>query len=89
MCARWLRRASRTLWWWTAGSKLNGSLIHAGLVDEFLLYLATKLLGPGQGMAAFGPLQSLADAVALQFQSVDGVGANLRIVARVAGCDQF
>ncbi|WP_232229757.1 bifunctional diaminohydroxyphosphoribosylaminopyrimidine deaminase/5-amino-6-(5-phosphoribosylamino)uracil reductase RibD [Polaromonas glacialis] len=72
-----------------AGSKLNGSLIRAGLVDEFVLYLAPKLLGPGQGMAAFGPLQSLADAVALQFQSVDRVGADLRIVARVAGRDQF
>ena len=72
-----------------AGCKLNGSLIGAGLVDEFLLYLAPKLLGPGQGMAAFAPLQSLADAVALQFQSVDRVGADLRIVARVAGRDQF
>ena len=72
-----------------AGSKLNGSLIRAGLVDEFVLYLAPKLLGPGQGMAAFGPLLSLADAVALQFQSVDRVGADLRIVARVAGRDQF
>ena len=72
-----------------AGSKLNGSLIRAGLVDEFVLYLAPKLLGPGQCMAAFGPLLSLADAVALQFQSVDRVGADLRIVARVAGRDQF
>ena len=34
-----------------AGSKLNGSLIRAGLVDEFLLYLAPKLLGPGQARA--------------------------------------
>ena len=72
-----------------AGSKLNGSLIRAGLVDEFVLYLAPKLLGPGQDMAVFGPLQSLADAVALQFQAVDRVGADLRIVARVAGRDQF
>jgi diaminohydroxyphosphoribosylaminopyrimidine deaminase/5-amino-6-(5-phosphoribosylamino)uracil reductase len=30
-----------------AGSKLNGSLIRAGLVDEFVLYLAPKPLGPG------------------------------------------
>ena len=72
-----------------AGSKLNGSLIRAGLVDEFVLYLASKLLGPGQGMAAFGPLQSLSEAIELQFQSTDRVGADLRIVARVAGRDQF
>jgi diaminohydroxyphosphoribosylaminopyrimidine deaminase / 5-amino-6-(5-phosphoribosylamino)uracil reductase len=72
-----------------AGSKLNGSLIRAGLVDEFLLYLAPKLLGPGHGMASFGPLQALSDALELQFQSTDRVGADLRIVARVAGRDQF
>ena len=72
-----------------AGSKLNGSLIRAGLVDEFLVYLAPKLLGPGQGMASFGPLQALSDAVELQFQSTERVGADLRIVARVAGRDQF
>ena len=72
-----------------AGSKLNGSLIRAGLVDEFLIYLAPKLLGPGQGMAAFGPLQQLADAIDLQFVSTDRVGADLRVVARVTGRDQF
>ena len=72
-----------------AGSKLNGSLIRAGLVDEFLLYLAPKLLGPGQGLAAFGPLQALSEAVQLEFQSTERVGADLRIVARVAGHDQF
>ena len=72
-----------------AGSKLNGSLIRAGLVDEFLLYLAPKLLGPGQGLAAFGPLQALSEAVQLEFQSTERVGVDLRIVARVAGHDQF
>ena len=72
-----------------AGSKLNGSLIRAGLVDEFLVYLAPKLLGPGLGMAAFGPLQSLTDAIALEFRSMDKVGPDLRIVARVGGRDQF
>ncbi|MDB5930015.1 MAG: 5-amino-6-(5-phosphoribosylamino)uracil reductase, partial [Polaromonas sp.] len=72
-----------------AGSKLNGSLIRAGLVDEFVLYLAPKLLGAGQDMAAFGPLQTLSEAVELQFQSTDRVGADLRIVARVVGRDQF
>ena len=72
-----------------AGSKLNGSLIRAGLVDEFLIYLAPKLLGPGQGMAAFGPLQHLADAIDLQFVSTDRVGADLRVVARITGRDQF
>lgn len=72
-----------------AGSKLNGSLIREGLVDEILVYLAPKLLGPGQGMASIGPLQALSEAVPLQFQSADRVGVDLRIIARVTGRDQF
>jgi diaminohydroxyphosphoribosylaminopyrimidine deaminase / 5-amino-6-(5-phosphoribosylamino)uracil reductase len=72
-----------------AGSKLNGSLIRAGLVDEFLIYLAPKLLGPGLGMAAFGPLQQLSEGVELQFLSADRVGSDLRVVARGIGRDQF
>ena len=72
-----------------AGSKLNGSLIRAGLVDEFLVYLAPKLLGPGQGMASFGPLHALSDAIELQFQATEMVGVDLRVIARVAGRDKF
>ena len=45
-----------------AGEKLNGSLIQAGLVDEYLVYLAPKLLGQGRSMALFGPLIELEQA---------------------------
>ena len=72
-----------------AGHKLNGSFIREGLVDELLLYVAPKLVGTGQGMASFGPLQSLSDAVQLQFKSSEMLGNDLRILARIAGRDQF
>ncbi len=72
-----------------AGHKLNGSLIRAGLVDEFLVYLAPMLLGLGQGIANFGPLTTLADAVHLSYQSVDQLGDDLRLLARLSGRDQF
>lgn len=72
-----------------AGHKLNGSLIRAGLVDEFLIYLAPKLLGQGRGMTNLGPLAELAGAVDLEFVSTGRVGADLRIIARVAGRDKF
>ncbi len=72
-----------------AGFKLNGSLLREGLVDEFLVYLAPKLLGPGQGMVNIGPLASLADAVALAFHSVEPVGPDLRVLARIPGRDAF
>ncbi len=34
-----------------AGPRLNGALIQAGLVDEFVIYLAPKMIGQGQDMA--------------------------------------
>lgn len=72
-----------------AGHKLNGSLLREGLVDECLIYLAPQLLGQGNGIANFGPLQRLSDGVSLGFHSVDRVGSDLRIVARVTGRDTF
>jgi diaminohydroxyphosphoribosylaminopyrimidine deaminase/5-amino-6-(5-phosphoribosylamino)uracil reductase len=72
-----------------AGHRLNGALVRAGLVDELLLYLAPKLLGPGRGMADMGPLDALAQGLALDFHSVERVGPDLRIVARVQGRDRF
>lgn len=72
-----------------AGHKLNGSFIREGLVDECLLYLAPKLLGQGSGVAHFGPLASLAEGPTLGFHSVDRVGDDLRILARVNGRDAF
>ena len=72
-----------------AGHKLNGSLLREGLVDELLVYLAPKLLGPGLGMANIGPLSDLAQAQSLEFSSVERVGPDLRVLAQVAGRDVF
>ncbi|MDM0103940.1 bifunctional diaminohydroxyphosphoribosylaminopyrimidine deaminase/5-amino-6-(5-phosphoribosylamino)uracil reductase RibD [Variovorax sp. J22R24] len=76
-----------------AGHKLNGSLMREGLVDELLLYLAPKVIGDGLGIAsqphAGGTLTELSAALALEFQSCDPVGPDLRIVARVSGRDRF
>ena len=72
-----------------AGHKLNGSLVREGLVDEWLLYLAPKLLGQGADMAHFGPLTALSQAVPLTFQSSTMVGPDLRILARLSGRDRF
>ena len=72
-----------------AGHKLNGSLVREGLVDEFLVYLAPKLIGQGRAMAHFGPMADLAQAVPLEFKSTDMIGPDLRIVARIPGRDAF
>lgn len=68
-----------------AGHKLNGSLLREGLVDELLLYLAPKLLGPGMGLANIGPLTELAQGIALEFVEATPVGRDLRLRARLPG----
>jgi diaminohydroxyphosphoribosylaminopyrimidine deaminase/5-amino-6-(5-phosphoribosylamino)uracil reductase len=72
-----------------AGHQLNGSLLRAGLVDEVLVYLAPKLLGAGRGMAAFGPLDRLSEALELEFVDITPVGADLRLRARPPGRGAF
>ncbi|CAN5228966.1 bifunctional diaminohydroxyphosphoribosylaminopyrimidine deaminase/5-amino-6-(5-phosphoribosylamino)uracil reductase RibD [soil metagenome] len=76
-----------------AGHKLNGSLLREGLVDELLVYLAPKLIGSGLDIASQpfpgGPLTALTGALPLEFRSVELIGPDLRIVARVAGRDVF
>jgi len=67
-----------------AGSKLNGALFKAGLVDELVLYLAPQMLGDmARGMARLGELISLEQRIELEWNDVRQVGRDLRIVARV------
>ncbi len=65
-----------------AGSKLNGSMVGEGCVDELLVYLAPVLIGEGQGMFALPALASLADKRQLSFHEVKLVGDDLRLLAR-------
>ena len=72
-----------------AGSKLNGSFIREGLIDEMLVYLAPCVLGEGLSMAHFGPLTKLDQGLSLDFKSVEKIGPDVRILARVKGRDHF
>lgn len=72
-----------------AGQRLNSSLIGAGLADEFLIYLAPKLIGPGQGFFDNRPIADLKDALQLQFNSVELLGPDIRVLARPPGRDSF
>ncbi len=67
-----------------AGAQLNGAFVRERLVDEYLIYLAPKLLGPGLDMAALGPLTELSQAAELRFHRIERVGDDLRILARPA-----
>lgn len=72
-----------------AGATLNAAMLATGRVDELLVYLAPMLLGPGRDMATLPVLASLAQALPLRFESVQQVGADLRILARRVGADAF
>lgn len=72
-----------------AGHKLNGSLVREGLVDEFLVYMAPRLLGIGRELAAFGPLTRLEDTLGLRWTSVERIGEDLRLIARAPGREDF
>jgi diaminohydroxyphosphoribosylaminopyrimidine deaminase / 5-amino-6-(5-phosphoribosylamino)uracil reductase len=68
-----------------AGAKLTGALIEAGLLDELLLYVAPALIGdPARGMAERrAPLPYLAEKTSLAWHSVERIGGDLRVIARV------
>ncbi|MGN6230244.1 MAG: bifunctional diaminohydroxyphosphoribosylaminopyrimidine deaminase/5-amino-6-(5-phosphoribosylamino)uracil reductase RibD [Trinickia sp.] len=67
-----------------AGHKLNGSLLREGCVDELLIYLAPSLLGAGSaGMFDLAAPAALDERMRLAFHSIDRVGDDLRILARL------
>ena len=65
-----------------AGSKLNGSLVREGCVDELLVYIAPCLVGDGQGMFALPALEQLDKKYQLRFHDVAQLGEDLRVLAR-------
>jgi diaminohydroxyphosphoribosylaminopyrimidine deaminase/5-amino-6-(5-phosphoribosylamino)uracil reductase len=65
-----------------AGSKLNGSMIREGCVDELLLYLAPCLIGDAQGMFALPALQRLDQKYQLRFHEIQQIGEDIRVLAR-------
>ena len=67
-----------------AGFKLNGSLAREGCVDEMLVYLAPSFLGDSaQGMLDLAQMTSLDQRLRVTLRSVERVGEDLRIVARL------
>ncbi len=64
-----------------AGPRLCGAFARAGLVDEYIVYLAPSLLGAeARGMFALGALP-LPDRIRLEFTDVRRFGEDIRIIA--------
>ena len=68
-----------------AGTRLNGSLLREGCVDELLIYQAPILIGDaGRGMFGLAELADLAGVTRLNIIERRAVGADVRIRARFA-----
>ena len=67
-----------------AGFRLNGSLVREGCVDEFLIYLNPSFLGDeAQGMLSIPGFSSLEERTRVKITSLDRVGDDIRILARL------
>ena len=67
-----------------AGTRLNGSLLREGCVDELLVYLAPSLIGDsGKGMFSLPEITELSQGTPLSIRDVGRVGEDIRVIARV------
>jgi diaminohydroxyphosphoribosylaminopyrimidine deaminase/5-amino-6-(5-phosphoribosylamino)uracil reductase len=66
-----------------AGQGLNGALLHAGLIDEFVFYYAPKLMGDAaKAMFAMPELTEMQQVTELQILDVRQVGSDIRLQAK-------
>ena len=66
-----------------AGMSLNGALLHAGLVDELVLYLAPVTLGhDSRGLFSIPPLPGLEQAQRWRWHDISRVGDDIRLTLR-------
>jgi diaminohydroxyphosphoribosylaminopyrimidine deaminase / 5-amino-6-(5-phosphoribosylamino)uracil reductase len=63
-----------------AGAALNGALLAAGLIDEWVAYLAPLAVGDdARGLFAQPPLATLADAARFRLADLRQIGGDLRL----------
>ena len=68
-----------------AGTKLNGSLLQADLIDEFVIYLAPHLIGDqARGMFGMPEFTALSERRGLRIIDTRQIGIDIRITARPA-----
>lgn len=72
-----------------AGATLNGSLIEGAWADEWLVYVAPKMLGDGRAMAHVLPTHDLTVPAKWAWRDVALIEDNVRLLARRLGADDF
>ncbi len=61
---------------------MNGALLEAGLIDELLIYMAPKILGPGQSLFNLPALSDLSAVKQFTWVEQLAVGQDLRLRLR-------
>lgn len=66
------------------GARVNDSFLRSGLIDEFILYMAPKLIGGENAPTAVGGrgIESLADVLDLTIVSVERLGQDIKLIAK-------
>ncbi|MDC9725012.1 MAG: bifunctional diaminohydroxyphosphoribosylaminopyrimidine deaminase/5-amino-6-(5-phosphoribosylamino)uracil reductase RibD [Gammaproteobacteria bacterium] len=65
-----------------AGSRLNGALLEAGLIDEMIIYMAPKIMGDSaKGLFHLPALKMMAQHIELTITDIRAVGKDWRITA--------
>ncbi len=66
------------------GATLSGAVLHAGIIDELIVYMAPKLMGDNaRGLFHTPGLETLADAIELEIREIRAVGDDWRISAKI------
>lgn len=63
------------------GASLESALIRAGFADEFLIYLAPKLIGGGKTATEYLGVETIAQAIELEFVETVTLGADILLRA--------
>jgi len=67
-----------------AGATLCGALLHAGLVDELVLYMAPHIMGSrARGLFNLPALETMAERIDLEITDTRAVGDDWRITALI------
>lgn len=65
-----------------AGSTLNGAMLRAGLIDEYVIYAAPTLMGnEARGLFTLPGLHSMTQRIQLAIDDVERIGPDLKITA--------
>ena len=64
-----------------AGSGLNGAMLEAGLIDEYIIYTAPVILGSNASSMINIPLNKMSEKIELNILDIRQIGSDIKIRA--------